>query len=773
MARGDAVIDIDIDPFAARAARWRGLLRIGVPVMGVVLTIVVILAIAVYADQANRHGALALTEDVLAALDARISEQAASYFGPAARALVIGKFLVEGEPPGERREVVEKYSIGALKEISQAAAFIFGDQDGNFMMVRRGDAGGIDTKLIRNAPNQRDVLWVRRNPAGDEIAREEDPSDTFDPRTRPWYQRASISDAMSWTDVYAFYTADQPGVTASLRYTGIDGRVFVFGVDITLAELSRFLGSLKIGKTGRAMIIDGDGRMIAHPQLWRILRRGGESGAAGLMTARIDEIGDDVAAGAYDRFRTEGPGHRSVTVGDRRYVATFTPLNAAGRDWSVLIVAPEDDFISFVGRNNRIGLVMSLVIVALAALGATLLVRQGLRGDRVTRLMLERSRVMGRQGAALDHLADQTDLLDPSSDRPPEVLTETAADLTGAQRASLWYFLRDGQTLRCADSFDPGASLHVAGMELQRGELRQFFDLVTAGTEIEIADAAGDRRTADLYRLMLAPLGCRSLSIVPMRRHGQVVGAIWLEDPIDTAGSRHVLRILATTAGLRGGDVSAPIPLVGEKHRAAAPEPEEVRSLSADFASHDLDPATLGKALYPELCVFVMRVTDLATATGGAEPTPELIDTITVMVQELAGEQEIPYLKIVGGDIIGAAGFADDPTAASRIANIAVAGRDRLATLFEANGMAPEFRLGIDCGFAVGRSIGGTPRLFNLWGEAVRTARTMATTAFPGSIQTSERAYLRLRQSFLFRPRGSFYLPAVGSVQTFILAGRL
>ena len=145
----------------------------------------------------------------------------------------------------------------------------------------------------------------------------------------------------------------------------------------------------------------------------------------------------------------EGPGHRTVTVGDNRYLATYTPLKAAGRDWSILIVVPEDDFISFVARNSRTGLEISLVIVALSALGATLLVRQGLRGDRVTRLMLERSRVMGRQGAALDHLADQTDLLDPSSDSPPEVLTETAADLTGAQRASLWYFLRDGQTLRC------------------------------------------------------------------------------------------------------------------------------------------------------------------------------------------------------------------------------------------------------------------------------------------------------------------------------------
>jgi adenylate cyclase len=170
-----------------------------------------------------------------------------------------------------------------------------------------------------------------------------------------------------------------------------------------------------------------------------------------------------------------------------------------------------------------------------------------------------------------------------------------------------------------------------------------------------------------------------------------------------------------------------------------------------------------------------MRITDFtATVNGGEEPTPELVDAITAMVQELAEEQKIPYLKIVGGDIIGAAGFTeDDLSAVTRIANIAIASRDRLAALFESNGLAPEFRLGIGCGLAIGRSIGGTPRLFNLWGEAVRTAHTMASTAFPGSIQTSEHTYLRLRNSFLFRPRGTFYLPVAGSMQTFILAGRM
>src|SRR3954469_19187538 len=111
MARENAVIDIDIDPFAARTARWQTLLRIGVPVLGMALIIALILAITIYADRANRRGALALSEDVLTALDARISDQAASYFGPAARALAVGKYLAEGEPPIDRRELIKNILI--------------------------------------------------------------------------------------------------------------------------------------------------------------------------------------------------------------------------------------------------------------------------------------------------------------------------------------------------------------------------------------------------------------------------------------------------------------------------------------------------------------------------------------------------------------------------------------------------------------------------------------------------------------------------------------
>jgi hypothetical protein len=43
----------------------------------------------------------------------------------------------------------------------------------------------------------------------------------------------------------------------------------------------------------------------------------------------------------------------------------------------------------------------------------------------------------------------------------------------------------------------------------------------------------------------------------------------------------------------------------------------------------------------------------------------------------------------------------------------------------------------------------------------------------PGAIQATTSVHDKLHRDCLFRPRGSFYLPRVGAVQTFILASRL
>src|SRR5436190_5019869 len=598
MVASNPVVDISVDPREERRRRRRALLRIGIPLGGVALMIATILFIAFYADRANRAGALALSSDLLVTLEQRIGNEVSAYLEPAARAVRILRDTLHDGALGDRLPLVETFSSSLLREIPQIANLNFADEDGKFVMVRDGREGGIDVKFVENTPGPRRVTWIHRNAANDEAGREEDQADTYDPRTRPWYEGALANDHLFWTGIYIFYTQRVPGITASTKYRDPNGRLYLFGVDITLDALSHFLASMEIGRTGRAVIIDDAGQLIAAPRASAMLREiNGE-----LAASRVDELGDDVLTHAYDRFRVEGAGHRVIEVDDRRYISAVTPIKGAGRDWSTLIVVPEDDFVGFVASNNRKALVMSLVIVAVATLLASLLVRQGLRADWNVRLLLDRQSAITRQSQAFASLASDASLFDPAQSLPSRTLTETLANVTDARRASIWALRNAGRVLRCADSFDRETGGHTDGLELHRDELPGIFRNLLAGEEIAAADAARDRRTAELHQVLSA-FGTRALLAVPVRRNDQVVGSVWLEDAPGTAGGRDFVIAVANMVALRMADASI-APVAREPGSIGKPiaAPETVtRNFAANLRPAEIDALALHAEIYRDM----------------------------------------------------------------------------------------------------------------------------------------------------------------------------
>jgi adenylate cyclase len=764
----EAIVDIGADPLDSQRRRRRALMRVGVPFAGVALIAAVILGIALYDYEANRAGALALSDKMLQNLEARISLEVASYLDPAVRATELVREMATNGVFGTERGVAERLAMTALAKTPQIDAFDFADSNGNFMMVRRGAAGGIDTKLIDNAPGARQVMWIRRNAAGEEVAREFDPTDDYDPRSRSWYTGALKAEGMFWTDPYVFFTGQVLGITAAISYHGPRGNPYVFGVDISLQAISDFLASLKIGVHGRAALIDDSGTLVAMPDIRGVLR----SKDGQLVPARIDEIGDVELAAAYDRYRIEGYGRRIIRVGGERIVSIVAPVPAAQRNWKMLIVVPEADFTGFLARDSRTTLALSLGVIAVAAALAALLVRQGLRTDRAARLLLDRSHAIGRQSAAFTALAANADLFDPKQRAPPHALTELLADVASARRASLWR-LEHG-TLRCEDSYDRDSEGHVAGMELSQAEAPKFFSSLATGEAIELAEVVHDPRVVELHRIMLQQLGTRVLTVLPVRSAGQVTGALWIEDPQSGATAHDFLRVIAGLMAIR-------MPAAGDapSSREAAPartavgaEPGE-RSFSDALALRGIDATTA--EVYPAVAVMVVKFGDpVAMASRSSDAEPMLADTIACTLQRLATEHAIPYLKMTGSAIVAAAGWGSvDATATDRIADTALAVRESCTRVFEDAGLSPSFRIGLDCGIAIGSAVGEEPRLFNLWGEAVTTADIMAQSVTPGVIQATEPVHRRLARDFLFRPRGSFYVPRIGTVQTFILASRL
>jgi adenylate cyclase len=773
MVASNRVVDISVDPRDERRRRRRALLRIGIPLGGVALMIATILFIAFYADRANRAGALGLSDDLLVTLEQRIGVEVSAYLEPAARTVRILRDTLHDGALGDRLPLVETFSRSLLREIPQIANLNFADEDGNFILVRGGRDGGIDVKLVENVPGPRRVTWIHHNVAGDEVGREEDPADAYDPRIRPWYEGALVNDNLFWTGIYIFFSQRVPGITASAKYRAPNGRLYLFGVDITLDALSHFLASLEIGRTGRAVIIDDTGQLIAAPRGNAMLREiKGE-----LAAPRVDELGDDILTHAYDRFRIEGAGHRVIEVGDRRYISAVTPIKGAGRNWSTMIVVPEDDFVGFVASNNRKALVMSLVIVAVATLLASLLVRQGLRADRNARLLLERQSAITRQSGAFASLASDASLFDPAQSLSSRTLTETLANVTDARRVSIWVLQNGKRILRCEDSFDRETGGHVDGLELHRDELPEVFSHLLAGEEIEVADAAQDRRTIELHRILSA-FGTRALLVVPVRRNDQVVGSVWLEDAPGTAGNRDFVLAVANMVALRMADASiAPVarePGAISKPITASPE-IVARNFAADLRPVEIDPSALHAGIYRGMAVMVLRFTDATAMAMRLSGVPRCMsDEIGCALQQIATDNGIPYLKLAGHEIVAAAGFNPaDSGAATVIADTALAVRDRCIALFEESERAHGFQIGIDCSLAMGGAVGNEPRVFNLWGDAVHIAGAMAASALPGTVQATEAAYQRLREDFLFRPRGSFYLPHVGDARTFVLAGRL
>lgn len=81
------IINLDLDPREQRRRLRHRLLRSGVPVAAVILTVAAIIGTTLFGYVSNRRDALALSHDVLTALDTRVSQQLQSYLMPAVRIL--------------------------------------------------------------------------------------------------------------------------------------------------------------------------------------------------------------------------------------------------------------------------------------------------------------------------------------------------------------------------------------------------------------------------------------------------------------------------------------------------------------------------------------------------------------------------------------------------------------------------------------------------------------------------------------------------------------
>ena len=812
------LVDINLDTKTRRRRLKRRLLRVIIPVGCVLFMVATILSISAYGYYVNRRDTLALSDDLLKSLDRRIATQVHEYLIPASEMVKLAADIVEDPSYGiDNRSDVEALAIPILRAYPQLATFLVANTKGDFLMLKKMPDGAIHTKNIELSEAGRRVTWTRRDKQNKIVNVEESVDDTYDPRVRPWYVGAVKEQALFWTDIYIFFTDQSPGITVSMPVFDPEKKLRgVLGVDIKLAELSAFLNGLKIGRHGRALIFDEQGRLVAYPETDRMLKKvEGE-----LQPVMLDELGDPVLDRAYNRFQIEGPGSRELMVDKRRYLNTVSSLKSTvGRDWSIMIIVPEDDFVGFVRENFRTILLMTGVIVILASLLAGLLVFQGLRADRNAKLVLDRKQELEAQSRAFSELASKAAVFDPADTESLGELTEIVSAAVTVRRTSVWHFVDDGQQLMCDDCYDRESSGHTQGTLLDRVDYPQMFDALQTGKEIVVSDAADDPLLSELHRAYLRPLGCTSLLAVPVTLQGRTAATIWFEhegqarkwDSEDISFARAIAGMLALRlAAVQKPATSLPVPTIGADTTvdSVSVKKASVRSTPAGPSESPatVKPATslpTGKSaptmtrsdfladltvdrgydrhklradVFTDTTVFVLRFTaplSLARDSGDGQTTT-VVDQLICYLEDMVVSHGIDYWKIMSDQIVCATGLGDDSNAhTQKIADFALGIQDQCIGLFADLDERMEFRIGIDRGALVGSPLGRRHKSYNIWGDAVSAAMTLADTAMVGSIHVSETAYRRLRTSYVLRVRGSYYLKDVGEISTYLLTGRI
>lgn len=771
MARADEIVD----PTGGRQqARRRTFLRVALPLIVVGTVIVSILLIAFHSYRVNRNGALELSRQVLHALQSTVAEKVASYLEPAIRSSALIDDMLSHTARADRPVAFLSYADSMLRQVARVEAFYLANSDGSFFVVRRSKRGGTDTRFIHVEGGVRTVTVQHYAASGAPDGPPSHPADDFDPRSEDWFVAASHDiGAPVWSKPTLFRPTDKPVITVATGRLGEDASTHVAAVDVALDDLSRFVAGLRVGQTGHAVVVDGDGHLIASP----LIAKGGIDPS----DTHLDPATDPVMTEAWDRTRVLGVGARVVHEAGTSFVTISAPIREAAPGWLLLLAAPESDFAGFAVVGGRQNLLFSLVIVFLALVLASLAVRQGFRADRAGRLVREVRERNRDEGAALERIVASDRLLDPHSEAPE--LTEQLARLADARRAGIWLLSGDGRSLVCEDRFDREENGHAGGFTLAREELPRFIETVRAGEPIETADARSDERTAEFHRLAMGEIGVRALALVPVAGGEATRGFVAIEGARSLARARNLSLVVAGIAGLRAREAGRADDAAGGSpdtpDSASGSEDEQARAHETSLlepGARLFDRQGTEIAIYPGAAIMVLQVSDPLTATVQDTASVVMVaDNVASGAQEIARRFELPYLKILNHSIVAASGCSaeDDPAAAIRLADAAIAIRELCLREMEGAGLDAFFHIGIDVGRVVGRTVGRDPSVFNLWGDAVRLADLMASSAADqGTIQVTENGYLRLRSHFLFRPRGRFYMPRVGVARSFVLAGR-
>lgn len=289
---------------------------------------------------------------------------------------------------GQKFNALERYFFDQMAIYPHFAGIYFGAPNGDFFDLRRSQIhspAGFRTKIIRHPDGVRQVDLIYRDHELKYITSQKDPDDSYDPRVRPWYKKAKRTGDIVWTDPYVFFTSQKPGITIAGPVHQDDNLVRgIVGVDIRIDQLSTFIGKLRIGKNGKAFLMNRNMDVVAFPDLTKITRPNALSPGRTRLV-KIHEIQDTLSRKAFEavtweknadgQLIIEAPLFAKFENEGKVYHVMFSPFSDRQWPWLIGVYLPEDDYLGEIKANRMFNLFVTIAISIMTTFIALIMAR--------------------------------------------------------------------------------------------------------------------------------------------------------------------------------------------------------------------------------------------------------------------------------------------------------------------------------------------------------------------------------------------------------------
>ncbi|NJK51029.1 diguanylate cyclase [Candidatus Gracilibacteria bacterium] len=204
----------------------------------------------------------------------------------------------------------------------------------------------------------------------------------FDPRKRPWYQKAVAEKKLTWSDVYLSLLESSLSISTVQPIYEPNTKQLKGTLTVTLRldGLNDFLSKLKVRQSGQVFIIDRDGTLIATSSTekpYRINNNQKELIAAidssNILTQATSK---HLLSHFQDLQQIVRPQQLEFSLEGKQQLVRVIPLkNNQALNWLVVVVVPEADFIQSSDATNRTTILLCLIALLVSIIVAILIAR--------------------------------------------------------------------------------------------------------------------------------------------------------------------------------------------------------------------------------------------------------------------------------------------------------------------------------------------------------------------------------------------------------------